>query len=112
MTTNDILTVARRFLQDTVSPYRWEDDELKKDLQFAIRELHKIRPETRYVDGALTDGVTLPTDASTAIGIEDRYEECLAYYVVYLAYLNDNSDTVNAQLAESYLSKFNTKAQL
>lgn len=112
MTTNGIISVARRFINDTIAPYRWEDSELKADVQFAVRELNKIRPETRYVGGVLTDGVTLPTSNTDQIAVDDRYEECIAYYVAYLAYLDDNSDTVNAQLAESYLNKFNVKAQL
>ena len=112
MTVSSIITIARRFLQDTASPYRWENAELRNDIQLGIRELHKIRPETKYVDGALTGGVELPESDSDSIDIEDRFELALAYFTVYMAYLNDNSDTVNAQLAESYLSKFNTQAQL
>ena len=112
MTPNEIFTVARRFLQDTAEPYRWADQELANNLKFALRELNKIRPETRYVNGLLTDGTELPDDFDEEIALEDRYEEALAYYVVYLCYLDDNTDTVNGNLAELYLSKFNTKAQI
>jgi len=112
MTTVSIIENVRRLLSDEIFPVRWSDVEIRKDIQFAIRELHKIRPETRYPNGRLVDCVILPDRDSDEIAIDDRYEECLSYYAAYLCYLDDNSDTVNEQLASSYLNKFNVKAQL
>jgi len=106
MTTNDIITVARRFLQDTQSPYRWENFELKSGLELGIAKLNSLRPETRYVNGVLTDGIQLPDDNDTSISIDSRFLEPLVYYVVYTAYAQDNTDTVNQQLAENSLAKF------
>lgn len=112
MTVAGIENKARRILQDTVEEYRWTSEEIRDCLAEAVRTLNAVRPETRYVDGALTDGVEVPASDSAAIDIEDRFEEALVYYVVHKCYLNDDSDTVNAQLAADYLSKFNVKAQL
>ena len=116
MTTNDIITIARRFLQDTASPYHWTDENLRKNLQSAIIALHKERPESRYVNGALVDKVELPDEPEegeeeAAITIDDRFEEALACYVTHLAYLDDCTDTVSATLAEVFLQKFKAKAQ-
>ena len=44
--------------------------------------------------------------------VDNRFEEALVYFVAYKCYLDDDADTVNANLAESYLGKFSTKAQL
>lgn len=112
MTVADIETKTRRILQDTVEEYRWTSEEIRDSIAEAVRTLNAVRPETRYVDGALTDGIALPSADDAAIGVDDRFEEALVYYVVHKCYLNDDSDTVNATLAADYLSKFNVKAQI
>ena len=105
---------ARRIINDTAEPYRWESSELRDHLQTGVHALHAIRPETRYVNGLLTDFVAVP-DAEAedqSFPIDVRYEEALVYFVVYKCYLDDDTDESNQALAEAYLGKFNTKAQL
>lgn len=105
---------ARRIINDTAEPYRWESSELRDHLQAGIHALHAIRPETRYVSGELVDFVAVP-DAEAAeqeFPIDVRYEEALVYFVVHKCYLDDDTDKSNQALAESYLAKFNTKAQM
>lgn len=112
MTVSEIEKKARRILRDTVPEYRWPSSEMRDALQDGVYALNAIRPETRYVGGLLRDTVLLPASDDARIDINDRYAEALVYYVVYKCYLDDDADTVNQQLAESYLGKFNTKAQL
>ena len=114
MTVDKIIAKARRIIHDTEEPYRWRSDEIRDVLQDGINALHAIRPVTRYVGGLLTDGVTLPAAdaADQSFQIDVRYEEALVFYVCYKCYLDDDTDTANHALAESYLAKFNTKAQL
>lgn len=114
MTVEKIITKARRIIHDTEEPYRWGSDELRDALQDGINALHAIRPATRYVNGLLTDGVTLPAAdaADQSFPIDVRFEEALVFYVCYKCYLDDDTDTANQALAESYLAKFNTKAQM
>ena len=102
---------ARRILMDTYEPYRWESGEIRDAVQEGVYALNAIRPETRYVDGRLVDVVEIDEE-SDDFQIDSRFEEALVYFVVHKCYLDDNTDTVNAQLAEQYLGKFNTKAQL
>ena len=110
MTVEGIIQKSRVKLLDTSSPYRWSDKELRDGVRMAVRHIRSVRPETRYVGGVLHDfGVT---DDTSEIPIDDRFEEALAYYVVYYAYLKDDADTVNAQLAESYLAKSEKWMQL
>jgi len=111
MTTNSIRTIVRRFVQDTDSThYHWTDADIKANIQLAIVELHKIRPETRYVNGSLSDGVSLPTADTDVIKIESRFEEALADYAAHLCYLDDVTDPVSSQLAEAFLQKFMARA--
>lgn len=112
MTISGIEIKARRILQDTHTPYRWETDQIRDAVQEGVGELNRIRPETRYTEAGLVDRITLPEEDSEPIALNDRYETAIVYYVVYKCYQIDDTDTVNAQLAESYLGKFNTKAQI
>lgn len=112
MTVAEIERKVRRILQDTKLEYRWPSDEIRDALQEGVYALNSIRPETRYVNGRLADLIQLPEADDEPISISDRYVEALVFYVVYKCYLDDDTDTVNQQLAESYLGKFNTKAQL
>jgi len=112
VTVEEIERKARRILQDTEEEYRWTSAEIRDALQEAIAALNAIRPETRYVDGVLSDPIRLPAADDKTISVNDRYTEALVFYVVYKCYLMDDTDTTNQQLAELYLGKFNTKAQL
>lgn len=113
MTTTDLIERVRRLVQDTDSgSYHWTDAQLKKDVQMAVRALHKERPETRYVGGALLDYVALPANNAAEVDINQRYEDCLAYYAAYLAYSDDCTDPVSKQLADDFLSKFKMFAQM
>jgi phage baseplate assembly protein W len=112
MTVANIENNSRRILQDTQTPYRWTSEEMREALQEGISALNAVRPETRYVGGNLYDYIDLPKSNTEEIQVKPRYKEALVYYVVYKCYLNDSTDTMNAQLAEMYLGKFNTKIQL
>lgn len=104
MTVADIIRRARRILQDSVEPYRWEDAELREDVQLALRYLNSAAPHTRYVAGGVTDYTPLPDEDDEPIAVDERYAEGLALYVAYLAYFNDATDTVNNGRAESCLA--------
>lgn len=112
MNANEIFIEARRLLQDTEEPYRWSNERLHDALQLGINALASIRPETRYVDGLLTDGVMLPADDSASFPVNYRYKDALVCFVVHQCYADDSSDTVNSQLSKDFLAKFNSKAQL
>lgn len=113
MTTADLITRVRRLVQDTESGnYHWTDAQLKKDIQMAVRALHKERPETRYVNNQLLDYVALPVSDSTEIDINPRYEDCIAYYAAYMAYSDDCTDPVSKQLADDFLAKFKAFAKM
>lgn len=112
MTVAEIERKARRILKDAVPEYRWASNEIREALQEGVFALNAIRPETRYVGGRLVDAVYLPASDADRIDVDDRYAEALTYFVVYKCYLDDDSDTTNQQLAESYLGKFNTKSLL
>ena len=112
MTVETIEKKARRLLQDTVEEYRWTSEEIRDALAEAVRTLNAVRPETRYVDGVLTDGVELPASDDEKIDIHDRYEEALAYYVASCCYADDCTDPVSKTLADDFRNKFMSMAQV
>lgn len=113
MTVASVERKARRILQDRTAPYRWDAAEIRDALQEGVAALNAVRPATRYLeDGSLVDCIELPQSDTAEISIDSRYEEALVYFVVHKCYLDDAADTVNAQLSELYLGKFNTKSQL
>jgi len=112
MTTTSIIDRVRRLVQDTENPYHWTDETLKKDIQASILTLHSVRPETRYVNGSLVDKITLPASAAESIGIDDRFEECIAYFAAHLAYSDDCTDPVSKALSDDFLAKFNALSKL
>lgn len=112
MTKQQIELRTRRILMDTQEPYRWTSEAIHDEISDAIHHLNSIRPETRYIDGQLVDFVPIPEGMDEDISINQRFLESIVYYIVYKCYLIDDTDTVNAQLAEMYLQKSNTYAQL
>jgi len=129
-TINDIEDSARTILLDTDSEnYRYTPREMFIAIRDGMKQLRGIRPETRYVNGELTDVLlktsagadqdfTIPTDASGystfrthVINMEDRWQEALVYYVVFRMYLKDDPDTINNEQAKNYLSMFERSAQ-
>lgn len=106
MTKAELRGAVRQIMQDTKEPYRWSEAEVAEHLQGAFRRLHSVRPSTRYVDGLLTDGVDLGEfGEDDALPVEGRYREALALYAAYLCYLDDATDTVNAERANACLAR-------
>lgn len=102
MTINEIINAARPILQDTQLPYRWEDSFIRDMLDEGVILLNSEVPSTRYVDGLVRDRVELPLDYNEEFPVSFRYREALVYFVVSRCYRVDDTDTVNAQLAENY----------
>jgi hypothetical protein len=105
VTVDTIRARARQILEDTVAPYRWEDDQLRDHLQTAVRRLNRRVPSTRYVGLAVQDYIPLPVEDDADIPVDECYAGALALYVAYLAYFNDATDTVNNERAASCLAR-------
>ena len=104
-TTNDVRAKVRTIIGDEFEPYRWSDDEIRINLQTAVKRLAVSAPHTRYVGNDVVDFVEVPEDGDEPIPIPAQYEEGLVYYVAHLCYLKDDPDTNNAELANTYFAK-------
>lgn len=105
MTVASLREKTRRLLADSVAPYRWSDAEIRDGLQAAVRRLNDRVPATRYVECKVQDCTVLPQSDTDAIALDDKYAEAIAMYAAYLAYLNDATDTVNAERAGALLAR-------
>lgn len=114
MTVGDIEKKVRAVLMDDVPEYRWSEAFILGAIEDGVAFLHSIRPETRYVDGVLTDGVKVPQTAEgkdEEFPIHSRYREAMVAYVAHKCLERDSSDTQNLTLSETYLNKAKTLMQ-
>lgn len=131
-TIKEIENQARIKLLDTYSDnYRFQPTEMFYAMRDGLRMIRNVRPESRYVNGLLTDKMllvgsseedfvvpesfpctidgtsyTLDDYRNFQINMEDRWMESLVYYVIHQMYLKDDADTNNANLAQAYYAKF------
>lgn len=131
-TIKEIERQARVKLLDTYEDnYRFAPTEIFDAMRDGLRMIRNVRPESKYVDGLLTGKMliingeeadfTVPESFPATIGdttytldqfrgftvnLEDRWMESLVYYVIHQMYLKDDTDTANANLAQTYYSKF------
>lgn len=131
-TIKEIERQARVKLLDTYEDnYRFAPTEIFDAMRDGLRMIRNVRPESKYVDGLLTGKMliingeeadfTVPESFPATIGdttytldqfrgftvnLEDRWMESLVYYVIHQMYLKVDTDTANANLAQTYYSKF------
>lgn len=112
MTVADIEKRVRIVLMDDNDPYRWSSEFIRMAIGDALAFLHAARPETRYVNGLLTDGVPLPENDFEDFPIDGRFREGIVSYVAYKCLETENPDTQNISLADSYLNKAKSLMQI
>jgi hypothetical protein len=97
---------------DDQLPFRWSSEFIRTAIEDAVAFLHAARPETRYVNGVLTDGVELPNNALVDFPIHSRFREGIVAYMAYKCLESENPDTQNLTLADSYLNKAKSLMQI
>jgi len=117
VTVADYIAEARVLLQDTVSPYRYPDDDLVTALNLAMAEIDRLRPDI-FLDAKYTTNTAPRTQLSvpspptyssasesTVIPLPPQYKVSVVYYVVGNAQLRDTED-VSDKRASEFLNKF------
>jgi hypothetical protein len=103
-TVQDFVDQVRTLLQDQVVPYRYTDAELVTNLNDAVFEARRIRP-----DLFLKTFSSLPSydtsGMSDEVDIDQMYRMSVVYYMTGLAQLRDQEDTQD-QRATIFLNKF------
>jgi len=108
MKANDVLKVARSFLKDSESPYRWETHTLMSFMDIAQRSVSSMRPDA-LID---TDGTLITLSdvsggtANTTLNLDDKWKDCMAHLVAAYAYSTDARDPGDASRATTHFETF------
>jgi hypothetical protein len=115
-TYEDLILESRALLQDSLSPYRYEDSKLLNILNRGLQDLGRIRPDAFYsLYDANTLNIPIITDTDPApegdtlwtadFGIEMQFYPPLVSYVVGVAELFDDEFTLDGR-AMALLNQF------
>jgi hypothetical protein len=104
-TVQDYIDRARVLLLDSVVPYRYSDPELVENLNMAILEARKLRPDllSNYFATTLPDFST--GNLSATVPMDPQYRVALLYYVCGQAQLRDDENVQDSRAA-LFLNKF------
>ena len=91
-TVQGFINEARVLLQDTVAPFRYSDADLIRELNWAVLEAKRLRPDLffEYRGKNVYPTFTTVTDH---VPFEDVYCPALVYYIVGKSTLRDEEDT-------------------
>ena len=91
-TVQDYVKEARTLLQDSVAPYRYSDLELIAELNLAVLEAKRVRPDLFFEYRGKHPYPTF-TALTDVVPFEDVYRVALTYYMVGKCTLRDEEDT-------------------
>ena len=113
---SDYIAAARTLLQDTVSPYRYEDAGLVEGLNNALDVVARLRPDillwTVYAARMPRRRPTLfpaspvfsANDLGATVVFPQKYQQSVLYFIVGYAQLRDTEDVQDAR-ATSFMGK-------
>lgn len=99
-TVSDYVTDARVLLQDSISPYRYEDAELAAALSIVLDDTRRLRPDLFLGDGTTTLFADMPSYAavdSTVVPIENGFRNAVLLGMVGFAIARDQEDVQDAR---------------
>lgn len=104
-TVQDYIDRARVLLLDEVEPYRYPSADLVENLNMAILEIRRLRPDIvqSYLRTSLPEFSAAAT--ATSVPIDPQYRVALVYYICGHAHLRDEENTQDSR-ATAFLNKF------
>ena len=116
MTLDEIVRRVRELVNDAeVNGARFSGETIHRFAVQAVRQLRRICPTERYGESGQIEDDLPSTDnllATMDLRFSERHEEAVIMYIAYLLYRLDDSDTVNASLAETYRQRAEALMQL
>lgn len=116
-TVQDYVSQARILLQDTVAPYRYDDESLVTALNLAFYEIARLRPDiligleisqrtTSQVDTGDADVSNYSAAyMSDVVGLPVQYRVAALYFICGNAQLRDTEDVQDAR-ASAFINRF------
>ena len=102
-TIDEIIADVREILQDEVSPYRYTDASLVRNLNNALAQLYRVRADAFF--GTYDSGIPKFSEADlgqspgTAFPVHDMYSVSVVYFMAGYAELRDDEFNVDARAA-------------
>lgn len=106
-TLSDLVTEAREFLQDEVTPYRFSDDRIYRIINNAFAEAYRIRPDI-FIGVNFIIPMYTPADSATDFPLDRRYFPAFVDFVVATIEMADDEFTVDGR-ASTMLNIFQAR---
>lgn len=106
-TVEDMMLQSRTLLQDTVTPYRYTDQDLINAINQGMLEMRRVRPDLFLGTFAALPSYSLG-DTGATLAIDDQYKMTLMYYVVSIIQFRDEEETTDSRAA-GFMNKFSSQ---
>lgn len=106
-TITDYITDGRTLLQDTIAPFRYDDDSLVRAMNVALLEGRRLRPDLFLYNKHFPHVPTLQANDGTKIVIEDQFRLAFLHGMLAHALERDQEDIQDARAAV-FMGIFNT----
>ena len=104
---SDLITSVRELLQDTVEPYRYDDDRLYRALNSAFSEAYRIRPDL-FVGVDFAIPYVSSADSGDPFPLDQQFCNAFIDFVVSITELSDDEWTVDNR-AMAFMGLFNAR---
>ena len=105
----DVVSQARRLLQDTGTPYRYTDDELVSAYNSAMAEVRRLRSDLLLPDlNDYQQAVRLGVDLAEPLAVEDSFFPALVDYVVGYTSMQEDEFAVDGR-AMALMARFSSR---
>jgi hypothetical protein len=103
-TVKDYIDEARVILQDVASPQRYSDAEMIRELNLAILEARRLRPDL-FLGYSKKNPYPSFSNLTDVVPFEEFYRQSITYYLIGKCTLRDEEDTDDKRGA-SFVQKF------
>ena len=112
MTYEQIEKEVRLLVNDTESPFRFTQEAIFRYTVVAVRHLRNVNRSEEYGPNGLLDSEIPAPSVEADIRIDPKHEDGVVKFVASLVYEQDQSDTVNMQIAASLRTRAEALFQL
>lgn len=104
-TVQDYITKARTLLQDLIEPYRFDDNQLVGNLNVAILDSRRVRPELLMNYFKTSVPFYSSSNMTAQVDFEPMYRIALVYHISGYAQLQDN-ENVDDQRGATFMQRW------
>ena len=112
MTYEQIEREVRLLVSATESPFRFAQEDIFRYVVIAVRHLRNVNRSEEYGPNGLLDSEIPAPSVEADIRIDPKHGDGVVKFVASLVYEQDQSDTVNMQIAASLRTRAEALFQL